>query len=472
MILNNLSNKIKIVSTLVFLLLSSELLSCELISRFGFEKTDDLPFLCEPTGLPSDRHVQRPLGTTDADQGYYEYLPDGYASDDQMYPLLLFIHGLGENGDGDSQLNRIVATGIPKLIQDDDWDDTLPFVVLSPQNALGGCTRSASIFNFINYAKENYRINPNRVYLTGLSCGAIGSWNYLADHTNTQIAAVVPIAGDGNPAFTRAGCEINRVPVWAVDGDNDSSVGVGGTTGPINNVLACTDPGPLDTSMVIYPGVEHNSWQRTYDLSEGHDIYSWFLSKQNLDIATPVPLATGRSIWVDLGVSGGATPSPWNNLTSVGDGLSNASDDQSAVTDVNVVITDAFTGTNQNGIGLNGLGYPESVTADNFWVGSFDGHTEALLDSATVTISGLEPQATYSLEVFASRTGDDGGRFRLTRYTIDGDFQDLEVSDNTSNSVIFQNLTGETEINLQVTVSPDGTGRFAYLGGLVLTRTN
>ena len=462
----------KTLSAVLLLLLSSELFGCELISRFGFEFSDDLPVQCESTEPASDRHTPRPLGTTAADQGYYEYLPQGYDTDMQSYPLIVFIHGLGENGDGDSQLNDLLVTGIPRLINDDQWDDERPFIVLSPQNSLGGCTRSSSIFNFINYAKENYRINPNRVYLTGLSCGAIGSWSYLASHINSQIAAIVPIAGNGNSAFNSAGCELNRVPIWAFHGDNDNTVGVGGTTGPINNLLACTDPAPLDTSMIIYPGVEHNSWQRTYDLSAGHDIYSWFLTKKNLDIVEPVPLASGRSIHVDLGVSSGASASPWNNLTSTGDAISNTIDDQAAPTEVNVVITDAFTGTNQNGIGPNSLGYPDTVTADNFWVGSFDGHTEALLDSATVTISGLESQGTYSLELFASRTGDDGGRFRLTRYTVDGAFQDLEVSDNSSDSVFFDNITGESEITVEVTVSPDGTGRFAYLGGLVLRRTN
>ncbi|MCX7554851.1 hypothetical protein OS175_13305 [Marinicella sp. S1101] len=446
------------------------LLAGDVIARFGFEITDDLPILDDPTGFPSDRHTPRPIGSTASAQGYYEYLPPGYDEGDQDYPLIVFIHGLGENGDGDAQLDDLLDNGIPKLIDDNQWDETRPFVVLSPQNSQGSCTRSAAIFDFINYAKEQYRINPNRVYLTGLSCGAIGSWNYLGNHTNTQIAAVVPIAGNGNSAFTNGGCEMNRVPIWAFHGDNDSVVNVGGTTNPINNLLACSDPAPIDTSMVIYPGVGHDSWTRTYNLSAGHDIYSWFLTKKNMQVVVPEPLMVGNDIKVDFGIASGASPDPWNNVSNLSGAVINALDNQLSSTTVSFTITDSFDGTNQNGIGANSLGLPEMVTADNFWAGSFDGHDAALLESAAVTISGLDQMATYDLELYASRTGDDGGRFRLTRYTIGATSLDMEVSDNTAGSVIFDDISGSDSIILEITVSPDGTGRFAYLGGLKLSR--
>ncbi|MCF6262198.1 MAG: hypothetical protein L3J24_01185 [Xanthomonadales bacterium] len=246
----------------------------------GFE-VSDLPTIPNGNNTPSDRHTAMALGSTGAGQGYYEYLPPGYELGEQEYPLLLFIHGLGENGDGDSQLDRVLANGPPRLINNNSWNESLPFVVLSPQRAGGGCTSSNEIRDFIDYALLNYDINPARVYLTGLSCGAIGSWNYLGNNTNTQIAAMIPIAGNGNGAFNNAGCDLGLVPIWAFHGGNDGVVGVGGTTSPINNILACQSPTAVDVSMVIYPGVGHNSWRRTYDLSAGHDIYNWLLIYRN-----------------------------------------------------------------------------------------------------------------------------------------------------------------------------------------------
>ena len=442
------------------------------ISRFGFEQGDDLPWLTDPTGSPSDRHSRKPLGTTNAGQGYYEYLPQGYECGAQDYPLIVFIHGLGENGNGDSELDRVNNTGIPALIEQNSWDEERPFVVLSPQHAGGGCTSSSEIFNFIEHAKTTYRINPRRIYLTGLSCGAIGSWNYLGQHTNSQIAAVVPIAGNGNGGFNNAGCELNKVPIWAFHGDNDGTVDVTGTTMPINNLLNCSNPAPTDTSMVIYPGVGHDSWTRTYNLSAGHDIYQWFLSKVNDQVVVPNDFEVGRTVAVDFGHSGGVSPSPWNNITSVNGSAGNVLDDLAVNTTVSLSITDSFNGTNQGGLAANDMGFPSTVSEDNFWLGSFDGHAAALLESATVVISGLDAAATYDLELVASRSGNDGGLGRLTRYSINGNHQDLEASDNTANSVNFTGLTGSQQIELHINVSPDGTGRFAYLSALVLSRVD
>ncbi len=240
----------------------------------GFEAPDlpDIPITSEPT---SARQSAWPLGSTNAQQGYYEYLPPGYSAA-QRYPLLIFIHGLGENGNGDEDLSRVLRNGPPRLIDRDQWDATLPFVVLSPQHGGGGCTSSGEIDALISFALDQYAINPDRVYLTGLSCGAIGSWSYAESFVNEAIAAMVPIAGNGTGAFNRAGCALGALPIWAFHGDADTVVNVSGTITPINNLLAC-DPAPLNVMMTIYPGVAHNSWSRTYDGSAGHDIYAWML---------------------------------------------------------------------------------------------------------------------------------------------------------------------------------------------------
>lgn len=240
----------------------------------GFE-SGDLPVIPDSADPTSSRHTARPLGSTAAGQGFYEYLPPGY-SDAQRYPLLIFVHGLGENGNGGTELSRVLQNGPPRLIDRDNWDASLPFVVLSPQRGGGGCTSSNEIKALIDFAIGAYSVNVDRVYLTGLSCGAIGSWSYAGNFINTQIAALVPIAGNGNGAFNKAGCALGALPIWAFHGDNDGTVNVSGTTGPINNLLAC-DPQPLNVQMTIYPGVGHNSWSRTYDMSAGHDIYQWML---------------------------------------------------------------------------------------------------------------------------------------------------------------------------------------------------
>src|SRR6185437_12652263 len=47
----------------------------------------------------------------------------------------------------------------------------------------------AEIASFLQFAVAHYDVDPQRVYLTGLSCGAIGGWNYLAQHLDDTVVA-------------------------------------------------------------------------------------------------------------------------------------------------------------------------------------------------------------------------------------------------------------------------------------------
>ena len=228
----------------------------------------------------SCRQIERRRGSSECvTQGYLEYTPPGYG-DGSRFPLLVFLHGIGENGDGEGELINVARSGVPRLIARDAWALERPFVVLSPQHFARpdtDCHSTAEIHAMIAYAQRAYDIEPSRIYLTGLSCGAIGGWNYLGEHTDTQgVAAAVLIAGDGRNAWNRAMCDLGRVPIWAFHGDADPRVNVEGTRTPITNLMTMCDPVP-DADMVIYPDVTHDSWTRTYDGSAGHDVYAWLL---------------------------------------------------------------------------------------------------------------------------------------------------------------------------------------------------
>jgi dienelactone hydrolase len=257
----------------------------------------------------SERLTQRPVGTTDAPLGYYEYLPPDY-DDDGSSPLLVFLHGYGESGGGSAdELEILLATGIPQLIGNDEWPSERPFVVLAPQHAYpheeahyapcdgvvhGGscamtiehelghpengsiCMTPAEIHDFLSYAIGSYDIDPNRVYLTGLSCGAYGAWEYVAEYGGDQIAAMVPIAGEGRPAWEAAMCSLGEVAMWAFHGDADDVVAPAGSIETLNNLEECPQR-RRDAELTVYPGVDHDSWTRTYDQSAGHDIYDWLL---------------------------------------------------------------------------------------------------------------------------------------------------------------------------------------------------
>jgi predicted peptidase len=214
-----------------------------------------------------------------APQGYAEYLPPGYGAGAAV-PLLIFLHGVGSNGDGTaSQLGRVLELGIPPLIEHDAWPASRPFIVLMPQHdsATGSnCPAATEVDTFMKFALGHYQVDRSRIYLTGLSCGAIGGWDYLAAHTNQIVAAAVLISGRADHAFAQAGCRLGRVPVWAFHGAKDPVVPLSSITRPVNALRACI-PAPVDLHLTIYPNAGHDVWTRTYNLSAGHDVYAWLL---------------------------------------------------------------------------------------------------------------------------------------------------------------------------------------------------
>ena len=238
-----------------------------------------------PGGPSSERVTLRPAGSVEgAPLGYIEYLPPGYG-DGTPRPLLVFLHGGGENGDGSQRtLGRLSKLGVPMLIQNDDWPDDRPFIVLMPQfdeEAVQECLLADEVDSFLRFAMDHYDVDQSRVYLTGVSCGAIGAWDYLAAHADEVVAGAVVIAGHATDAFARAGCELGRVPIWAFHGEVDSIVPVTYIETPMKELEECTDPAPVDVRLTVYPGVDHDGWNETYDLSAGHDIYAWLLGHEH-----------------------------------------------------------------------------------------------------------------------------------------------------------------------------------------------
>jgi predicted peptidase len=237
-----------------------------------------------PAGPSSERVTLRPAGSiAGAPLGYVEYLPPGY-EDGEPRPLLVFLHGSGENGDGSgAALPRLFELGIPMLLQSDRWPGDRPFVVLAPQYGYEDaqeCRLADELDSFLGFALERYDVDETRVYLTGVSCGAIGAWDYLADHVDDVVAGAVLIAGHTLNAVDRAGCALGQVPIWAFHGAVDSIVRKDNIVEPIAELEACRSPSPVDVRLTIYPRAGHDAWSQTYDLSAGHDVYAWLLRQR------------------------------------------------------------------------------------------------------------------------------------------------------------------------------------------------
>lgn len=182
-------------------------------------------------------------------------------------------------------------------------------------------------------------------------------------------------------------------------------------------------------------------------------------------------LSEDEGVLIDFG-STVTTDGRWHNLQETDDRAFNLATSEGGRSTVDVTVTRDFGGINLAGIESNERGYPAAVSADSLYCGSFSDHTDGLTKPAQITVSDLDPVGFYEVILFASRSGDDGGIGRLTRYTVGDDWLDVDASDNRAEAAIFEWVVPREDgtIVIDVAVSPDGTGRFCYLGALEIWR--
>jgi Predicted peptidase len=220
---------------------------------------------------------------------FYEYLPQGYSSGSGSYPLIVFLHGLGELGAGNSStLPAVANNGLPRLIRDGKFPasftvngTTHRFIVISPQFVAWPSAKDIS--DVIEYAVKTYRVNQQRIYVTGLSMGGGGTWGIASEAAyNKRLAAIVPVCGALYPATARTNVVADsKIPAWATHNNGDPTVSVDWTNDWIRLIKA-RDPN-ADVKKSIFNSSSHDAWTHTYDPNfreNGVNIYEWMLQHQ------------------------------------------------------------------------------------------------------------------------------------------------------------------------------------------------
>lgn len=222
-------------------------------------------------------------------RGYLEYLPAGYAASTGLYPCIIFLHGSGERGLGTpGDLAKVANNGPPKHIKNGHTmcftvnGKTECFIVLSPQTNKWGW--KDDVVPFVKYALATYKIDPDRVYLTGLSMGGEGTWYGACydDNEPNLYAALGVMCGRAGRAD---GCNVQskKIAVWAFHGDADTAIPKSAGEQPVLGMQSCGGS-PIWT---VYPGVSHSGcWDRGYRTDHTYhnpNLYEWFLSLKRVD---------------------------------------------------------------------------------------------------------------------------------------------------------------------------------------------
>lgn len=254
---------------------------------------------------------------------YYLYLPAGYRdNNERKWPVMVFLHGNGERGNGTTELDWVFNHGplYEAWIQKRD----LPFIIIAPQlammgmdsisyiknrnsamipqrlpqgvpprftedvttNEMNGIASSSNfpykmlpsgwevvaddILDMVQYSTSSVRGDDAQVYLTGLSYGGFGTW-YLGSRFPQVWAGLVPIAGWGHPEFMDQIAR-QKIGVWAFAGGRDPVIKVEHFYPGIN---ALEKLGHKDVQFTVHEDMGHDVWKRVY---AGEDVYSWMLN--------------------------------------------------------------------------------------------------------------------------------------------------------------------------------------------------
>jgi predicted peptidase len=260
---------------------------------------------------------------------YFLYLPKGYTENTQKkWPLMVFLHGNGERGNGLDELDYTLLHGplYEAWIQKRD----LPFIILVPQlhmfnmatvpyiadrkkssipvrladgvpqrpdmfsseqsispaNKVSDMTKVApllpngweraeqDVLAMMGNVQQLYRVDTKRLYLTGISYGGFGSW-YLASQHPKLFAAVAPIVGWGHPDLMAPIAE-EKIPLWVFAAGRDSAINKDYFYPGIEKLRQL---GHTNVRFSVLEQSEHDAWRQIF---AGSDLYEWLLLQHRL----------------------------------------------------------------------------------------------------------------------------------------------------------------------------------------------
>ncbi len=202
----------------------------------------------------------------------------------EQYPLVVFLHGIGERGEDNRAQLRFLPTWMaapdyrtryrcfliaPQCRPDALWVETpRAFDRQAPRQPPG--PQMKMVIDILDVVVEQFPVDRRRLYLTGLSMGGYGSWD-LGTRLAERWAAVAPICGGGDELYAD---RLVNVPVWAWHGDADDVVPVTRSRRMIEAIRQAGGA-PRYTEL---PGVGHDSWTPAYQSPEG--VLPWMFAQR------------------------------------------------------------------------------------------------------------------------------------------------------------------------------------------------
>ena len=190
------------------------------------------------------------------------HLPEDAGQDGRKHPAVLFLHGSGQRGIDPNRLMK----GNPVAFLRKHHPEVIAIVPSCPKGQWWSVPELADLLGEVT---RTYPIDPDRLYVTGLSMGGFGTWDLLAAMPDT-FAAAAPVCGGGDPKDV---ARYRHVPVWVFHGDSDPAVAVQLS----REMVAAIKKAGGQVRYTEYPGVGHGSWVPAY---KDPALYEWMLKQK------------------------------------------------------------------------------------------------------------------------------------------------------------------------------------------------
>src|SRR5262249_32897835 len=125
------------------------------------------------------------------------------------------------------------------------------------------------VFAIIEQVQKDYHIDPDRIYLTGISMGGFGTWE-MAMMRPDLFAAIVPVCGGGP---VEAIGNVKDPPNWAFHGARDDRVPVENARRLIERLKQLG----AEPKYTEFPMVGHMCWDDAY-ATKG--LFPWLLKQK------------------------------------------------------------------------------------------------------------------------------------------------------------------------------------------------
>lgn len=175
-----------------------------------------------------------------------------------------------------------------------------PGFVLFPQNLNGwdiGSTQDA--IRLIRLISKKYNIDPNRIYIHGLSNGGIGTYEIIK-RAPWMFSAALPMSAPTEAGIISKGLRptVSHIPLWIFQGGLDTEPTPARTKGYVKSF---TDAGAI-VRYTEYSNLGHGVWNKAYSEPE---FFSWMLKKNKANIhvfagSTSICSTNGQGVRMEL----------------------------------------------------------------------------------------------------------------------------------------------------------------------------